>query len=489
MPSRWRVAREDVDAAAGNVHYSVALEVNRPAGLTWRVARGAVSDVSLDYLNTLDGPRRTVEIPFVAAAAAHTPDIVTRAQWGADESLKRTTGSCKRVFHPVQQLFVHHTAGTNYDPHPAATMRAIYYFHVRQRGWCDVGYNFVVAPDGTIFEGRWARSYAPWEIHSSENLHGEVVTGAHVEGFNSGSVGISMMGNYSKIPPPPAMRRSLAELLAWEADRHDLPPKGSHVYRNPDSGLTKKLHFISGHRDAGQTECPGNYLYAELPAVRRDVKAVIGGGKADTSLSLAADPRKDTYGSAVTLSGTLTSGGVGAAGEEIALYLRAEGRWSQLATVETGVDGSFSYSATPDVRSKVRAVYDGDATKWGSQSDDVPIAVAPLVTLEASGGVEAGGAVHFPPGTTEVNLSGTVSPEHPGHTVVVHVAELDSDGSATPVARRPVRVDGDSAYSYAFPIPDPSAGGTFRAVTWFKSDGDHATGPSAPLTFVVDPSP
>jgi hypothetical protein len=492
-PSRWKSAREDHDAVAGDVHYSAALEVDRPRSIQWRAAgrrASSVTDVSLDYLNTLDGPRRPVTLPALAEAAAHTPDIVTRAEWGADESIKHTSGSCKRIFYPVQQLFVHHTAGVNDDPHPKATMRAIYYFHTQQRGWCDVGYNFVVAPDGTIFEGRWARSYAPWETHTSENVHDEAVVGAHVAGFNSGSVGVSLMGNYSQVPLPPAARRSLAELLAWEADRHHLAPLGSHTYRNPDTHAKKKLHYISGHRDAGQTECPGNLVYAALPAIRRDVKAVIGGGKADADLSMSADPRKATYGSEVTLSGTLTAApGTGVPGATVAIYSASGGLWSKEAAVTTAPDGSYSYSFTPSAGISVRAVYDGDAARWGAQTRDVAIRVAPDVGLAAQGGLEAGGVTHFPPGTTSVTLSGSVTPAHPGRTVVVHVASLDASGSPTPVAKRAVHLDADSAYGYAFPVPDPSAGGTFRAVTWFKADDDHASGPSDPVTFVVDPAP
>ena len=491
--SRWKAAREDHDAAAGAVHFSAALEVDRPAAMQWRsVGPGArdVTDVSLDYLNTLDGPRRPVTIPALAAADSHTPDIVTRAEWGADESVKRTTGSCKRIFYPVQQLFVHHTAGVNDDPHPKATMRAIYYFHVRQRGWCDVGYNFVISPDGTIFEGRWARSYAPWETHTSENVRDEAVVGAHVANFNSGSVGVSLMGNYSQVPLPPAARRSLAELLAWEADRHHLAPLGSHVYKNPDSHLKKKLHYISGHRDAGQTECPGNLVYAALPAIRRDVKAVIGGGKEDSDLSLAAEPRRATYGSDVTLSGRVTGpGGAGVVGGEVALYVQSEGSWSSEAVVTTGADGSYSYTFSPDATVSARAVYDGDADTWGSQSKDVAVRVAPLVELSTEGGVDVGGVTHYPPGTTEVVLSGTVDPQHPGGKVVVRVSALDSAGTPTPVAKQVLRLDDSSAYFYTFSVPDPNAGGTFRAVTWFKSDGDHASGPSDPITFVVDPTP
>jgi hypothetical protein len=490
--SAWRTAHSDADAFAQRTHYSTALEVDRPALLEWRAATPAtdVAAVSVQYVNTLDGPRRRIELPAVANAAPETPDIVTRAEWGADESIKRTTGTCTRVFYPVQQLFVHHTAGTNDDPRPRATMRAIYHFHTLQRGWCDVGYNFVIAPDGTTFEGRWARKYAPWETHSSENTRGQAVSGAHVADYNSGSVGVSMMGNFSQMPAPPAARRALAELLAWEADRHDLPPRGRHTYRNPSSSLRKRLPYIAGHRDAGQTDCPGNYLYKALPAVRRDVEAVIGPGKADSSLTIAADPKKATYGEELTLGGRLTVEGAGLAGATMTIYGRSGGPWRKEATVRTEADGSYAHSISLQRKAKFRAVFHGDATTWGSQSRDVKVLVGPAVSLAARGGlVDAGGVTHYPPGTSQVELGGDVVPGHAGETVVVHVGEVGPDGTTTPITRQAIVLDQTSAYTYLFVVPDPNAGGTFRATAWFKSDGDHASNASDPVTFVVDPAP
>jgi hypothetical protein len=489
-PSRWRHVHSDADAFAGGTHYSPAISVDRPRALQWRSATrdAAIGGVSLQYVNTLDGPRRTVVIPSVAEAAPETPDIVTRAEWGADESVKRTTGTCTRVFYPVQQLFVHHTAGSNDDPRPRATMRAIYHFHVQQRGWCDVGYNFVISPDGTIFEGRWARTYAPWEVHSSENTRGHAIAGAHVADYNSGSVGVSMMGNFSQMPPPPAARRSLTELLAWEADRHDLPPMGRHTYRNPTTSVRRRLPYIAGHRDAGQTDCPGSHLYSALPDIRRDVKIVIGPGKADTTLTMSADSKRATQGEAVTLTGRLTQGSAGLAGAPVDIYARAGGRWRTEATVVTGTDGSFSHSFTPETKTKLRAVFDGTPQTWGSQSGDVKVLVGPAVSLEARGGlVDAGGVTHYPPGTTQVELGGDVVPADGDETVVVHVGEVAADGTVTPVARQSIGLDEAGAYVYYFEVPDPDEGGTFRATTWFKSDGEHPSTPSEPVTFVVGP--
>lgn len=383
--SRWKRAPEAHDAERGDRHYSAVLTVDRPVLVEYEAVQPRwtrMSSVTLDYMNSADGPLRTVRIPAVADAAATTPHIVTRAEWGADESLKRTRGGCKRKFYDVQQLFVHHTAGSNYDSDPAATMRSIYWYHTQRQGWCDIGYNFVIARDGTIFEGRWARKYAPWEVHSSENLVQRAVAGAHVSGYNSGSVGVSVMGNFSRIRPPAAARASLVGLLAWEADRHDLDPQSSHLYVNPDTGATRWLKVIAGHRNAGFTECPGNYLYKALRRIREETATVVGEGRAATTLTLSASPASVEAGATVNLVGRLTDvGGTSLATRTVTIYQRPKrGTWSIGANVLTHVDGSFKATLNPTVTTVVRAVYDGDPQTWDSQSRNVKILVTPAAT-------------------------------------------------------------------------------------------------------------
>ncbi len=488
----WQRAPQAHDAERGDQHYSGVIAVDRIAGLVWQGVsrRGAsMGAVTLDYLNTLDGERYTQEVPALAEADAGTPDIVTRAEWGADESLKSTTGGCTRTFYKVQQLFVHHTAGSNFDTHPKATMRAIYWYHTVRQGWCDVGYNFVIAPDGRIFEGRWARAYAPFEHHDSESRDGRVVTGAHVSGYNSGSVGVSLMGNYSQVELPPAARRSLAELLAWEADRHNLDPQGTHTYRNPETGTRRKLPYIAGHRDAGYTECPGNFVYAALPAIRRDTKAAMGAGKLSSRLTLAPTAPVIRYRESATFTGFLTDeAGTPMPARPIRSYVKVPGAtWTAGPGTVTAADGSYSLTITPKKNSKVIAIYDGDTTTWGADSNVAAVKVRPEVTLQAEGGtVDAAGWYRFPSGTTIVPLSGNVRPRHAGYPVVSRVSKMNADGTYTLLSRLELTLDDTSAYRVDYVLPQPS-GGTYRAVTWFPGDSDHPSSPSPAVHFVVDP--
>lgn len=379
--SRWRRAPEAHDAERGSHHFSAVLTVDHPTVVEYQPIgrRGTtMSNVTLDYLNTVDGDMQAFVVPAVAHAAAETPTIVTRAEWGADESLKRTGGGCRRRFFDVQQLFVHHTAGSNNDPDPFATMRAIYWYHTVRQGWCDVGYNFVLSQDGTVFEGRWARHYAPWETHSSENLDDEAVAGAHVSGYNSGSVGVSVMGNFSRAKPSPTIRQALAEFLAWEADRHDLDPMAKHSYVNPETGTTRSMMTIAGHRAAGQTECPGSYLGKALADIRRDTAIVMGEGKASMVLTLSASSATVRAGDTVEYTGRLTDGaGTGSISQPVTLYQRLKGgRWAALGEVLTGIDGTYRFTTTATATATTRAVYPGSTTTWGAQSQNVRVVVS-----------------------------------------------------------------------------------------------------------------
>jgi hypothetical protein len=71
-------------------------------------------------------------------AATAQPVVISRAGWGADESLRfDSTGKeiWPPAFYPVQKVVVHHTATQNSDPDPAATIRSIYYYHAVTQGW------------------------------------------------------------------------------------------------------------------------------------------------------------------------------------------------------------------------------------------------------------------------------------------------------------------------------------------------------------------
>jgi hypothetical protein len=250
---------------------------------------GAAGEISATELNTVDGPARAR-----AAAPADTLTIggrsapvryLSRAAWGADESLRfgpDGTETWPPAYFPVQTLTVHHTATANNDRDPAATVRAIYYYHAVTQGWGDIGYQLLIDEAGTAYEGRWSGPDPEPVVGPDLGPDGrpQMVNGAHVGGFNAGNIGVALLGDFTSRQPTRAARDALTQVLALLAGVMNLDPLGTTNYVNPISGATRTVPTISGHRDWQPTECPGNRFYPKLPSVRRDVAGLLGAGAA-----------------------------------------------------------------------------------------------------------------------------------------------------------------------------------------------------------------
>src|SRR5437763_3514859 len=215
--------------------------------------------------------RRRARHPRLRRSAPH-PEISTRAGWGANEGMRKG----RPEFAPISKLVVHHTVTPNNDPDPAQTVRAIYAYHTRNNGWNDIGYNFLVDQQGRVYEGRFARSYRPGEAPTGEDESGRGVIGAHAKAVNPGTAGVALLGDYSGgvLPPEPQVD-GLVRLLAWKAARHDIDPKGASPFTAVD-GSQRTFPNIAGHRDVGDTGCPGGRLYERLPEIRQRVADAIG---------------------------------------------------------------------------------------------------------------------------------------------------------------------------------------------------------------------
>lgn len=200
---------------------------------------------------------------------ANAPPIIPRASWGANESIRRAPPAYADAIHFV---VVHHTAGSNNytAAQSAAIVRGIEIYHVEGNGWDDIGYNLLVDKYGQVFEGRYGGVDRP-------------VIGAHAQGFNTGSVGVAVIGDYTSTQLPAAAKTALEQVLAWRLDLAHVDPLSTFQRLsggNPrfPKGVAVFLRAIAGHRDTGYTDCPGNALYAELPQIAKDVVA-LGGPK------------------------------------------------------------------------------------------------------------------------------------------------------------------------------------------------------------------
>ena len=286
--SDWQDMRasHDLHDEATGTQYSGLVRMNDATSFETRVVSGEARSVEAAAIDTKNGPRRLVaKAPATSPASASiadakvpAPGIVTRAQWGADESKRNGSPG----FASLRKLIVHHTDTSNADPDPAGTVRAIYAFHTGGRGWADIGYNFLVDAQGRVYEGRWARNYAAGEVHNGEDTSGRGVIGAHAEGANTGSVGVALLGNFTATAPTQNAINGLQSVLAWKADRHDIDPTASSNYTKYDGTVLVNLPNISGHRDTKSTSCPGQLLWDRLPTIRQSVKRIIAAAHGST---------------------------------------------------------------------------------------------------------------------------------------------------------------------------------------------------------------
>lgn len=155
------------------------------------------------------------------------------------------------TFTVVTHLIVHHSAGPSTSSDWQAVVRSIWDFHVNVNGWDDIGYNWLIDPTGTIYQGR-----------------GDNVLGAHFCGKNGGTMGVCMLGNYQEDEPAQEALFQLEKLLAWKSCDASIDPLATAYH--PSSGLN--LYRISGHRDGCSTECPGDNMYVLLPQLRQAVR-------------------------------------------------------------------------------------------------------------------------------------------------------------------------------------------------------------------------
>ncbi|MFH0982751.1 MAG: S-layer homology domain-containing protein [Planctomycetota bacterium] len=253
-------------------------------------------------------PSRLVSAGAPAAAAVDQPTVISRAGWNADPKYLNWAPQ----FYPAKKLIVHHTTdnlnSNGTQEYYAKLVRSIYYYHAVTQGWGDIAYNFLIDPLGNIYEGRYSDNDS--NSPSGEDVYGNGVIGGHTYGYNTGTVGIAVLGTYTSRDISVAARASLEQLLAWEAKKNGIDPTGSDPYHNPfNSSSTIQTWNITGHRDYRSTDCPGTTFYNTLPTIRQDVLNLTGSvttpTPSPTYIELAASPSSPTIGQQVTITASL----------------------------------------------------------------------------------------------------------------------------------------------------------------------------------------
>lgn len=199
----------------------------------------------------------------LATSAVAAPTIITRDQWGAAPE-----ACTPAVASTLVGAVIHHTADTNSYTTVAQAEQMIrndQAYHINVRGWCDLGYNFVVDKWGNIYEGR-------------ANSETEPVIGVHAGGFNTGTLGVAILGDYTSLVPSAATQEALAELIGWRLAAYGRNPGGMMTYTTyggetsrwptTTTGTTVTEPVVMGHRDVDYTSCPGDGAYSTLAWIR-----------------------------------------------------------------------------------------------------------------------------------------------------------------------------------------------------------------------------
>lgn len=167
------------------------------------------------------------------------PSIISRSSWGAlppnynahnengfysDDNIEGWRIYEEEIEQVYQTVIIHHAAF--FVENDIDTLLEVQRVHRNQRGWADVGYHFLVGQNGIIYEGR------DWHVR-----------GTHVETFNTGSLGICLLGNFMTQAPTAPQLNSTLSLINWASERLNLSHIASHRHFNP------------------QTQCPGDNLF------------------------------------------------------------------------------------------------------------------------------------------------------------------------------------------------------------------------------------
>lgn len=222
------------------------------------------------------------------ACSCAQPASVARSSWGSSFGLTANSSCSSPSYTTVTHLIVHHAAGTNTSSNWASVVASYWDYHVNSNKWCDIGYNWLIDPNGVLYVGRGG---------------GNNVVGAHMCGYNAHTMGVCMLGNYDTATPSTAAMNKLTELLAWKSCNANINPLGSGSINS----YPGTMNNISGHKDGcspGYTSCPGANLYSRIGSLRNAVNGYINNGC--THAQQPSNPINDYCSGAIDLTSKIT---------------------------------------------------------------------------------------------------------------------------------------------------------------------------------------
>jgi hypothetical protein len=240
---RYLVARADTEVGLA------AAQLRVPASLV-----GAIAYVTFAAMVPASDPAKAdaAGLATEAMALSAAGHFQPRAAWQA-----RAT-KCSSTDGKKSRMAIHHTftppnSGGSFE----ARLRSIQAYHMDTRGWCDIGYHFLVTDDGSVWEGRPLK-----------------YIGAHVSNHNTGNVGISFVGCFQSgecdalgsMTPSAASLTGAAKMVRALSDEY---------------GIAITTANVKGHlqHSGASTTCPGDKLLSRLSDILAAAKAgsAVGG--------------------------------------------------------------------------------------------------------------------------------------------------------------------------------------------------------------------
>lgn len=176
--------------------------------------------------------------PSVAARPATRVEVLCRESWGA------IAPGAGLVAHTIERITLHHTAVALDDDRLAPARLRRHQHHHRNAGWADIAYHVAVDRRGHVYDLR------------THTARGDTFT----DYDPAGHFLIVTEGDYDRQEATDAQLDSIAAIAAWAAAEFGVPVGG-----------------LSGHRDHASTSCPGDRLYAALPAIRAHARQLAVG--------------------------------------------------------------------------------------------------------------------------------------------------------------------------------------------------------------------
>jgi hypothetical protein len=179
-------------------------------------------------------------------------EVVSRSAWGNPDG--EQSPNWEPEHYPVTHVVLHHTATNNLADDWAAVVRAIWLYHAVSQGWGDIGYHYLIDPNGVVYQGR---------------AGGDTAEAGHTLSYNQGSIGIALLGCLDSgcddggFAPSAAALQATEHLLYAKSLQH-----GINLAAEAYDARERLRPVLSGHGDLLATDCPGDLFAPEIERFR-----------------------------------------------------------------------------------------------------------------------------------------------------------------------------------------------------------------------------